>query len=650
MGRVLRQVIPEYSRLGFIIGTDIFQVTAVSIASNVFRISVLVALISLVACSSTSSNPDQGPAPAEIFGNPDYRAISYGGYRGKTREDGPTVEQITDDIRILNAMGIKLLRTYNTSQFPQAERLLEAIRREKLVDPTFEMYVMLGAWIEAKNSWTEAVWDAENDAWVEGTGPDHTEGNLENNSREIDAAIRLANEYPDIVKAIAVGNEAMVQWAVTYFVYPKTILKWVNYVQAAKASGELKADVWVTSSDNYESWGGGNTIYHTEDLTKLFEAVDFISVHTYPFHDSFYNPSFWGVLPDEEALPFDEMTGLAMDRAIIYAKKQYQSVLDYMTQLNIKKPAHIGETGWASIDGTAYGTNGSKAADEYKQKAFYDRLRAWTDEAGISLFFFEAFDEQWKNAESLDHSENHFGLVTLDNEVKYILWDAFDEGQFAGLTRDSKPLKKSFSGELESLLASALAPPFKSEMAVRKIEAMNTMRTPGEPVTEQILVVVHDTLPGDSPGASLPSAMLKLTPWEGSTAIELIPGGVVRVETRAGDWWGASLELDAERGEDLSAFKRGTLHFEIRGSDDVNFSLGFQTGNFLRGDQINNFANFGPDSERRITNEWQAVAVAISEIDGGSDMTDVTNLIAFLSQERAAEREIFLRNIYFSQQ
>ena len=620
-----------------------------SIASNVFRISLFITLVFTLGCSAPSNTPDQGPTPAEIFGNPDYRAISYGGYRGKNREDGPTVEQIADDIRILNAMGIKLLRTYNTSQFPQAERLLEAIRREKTVDPSFEMYVMLGAWIEAKNSWTEAVWDAENDAWVEGTGPDHTEGNQENNSREIETAVSLANQYPDIVKAIAVGNEAMVQWAVTYFVYPKTILKWVNYLQAAKASGELTANVWVTSSDNYESWGGGNSVYHTEDLAKLFAVVDFVSVHTYPFHDSFYNPSFWGVLPAEEALSFNEMTGLAMDRAIAYAKGQYQSVLDYMASLGISKPVHIGETGWASIDGTAYGVAGSKAADEYKQKAFYDRLRAWTDDAGITLFFFEAFDEQWKKADSPDDSENHFGLVTLDNEVKYALWDAFDEGQFVSLTRDGQPLKKSFSGDLELLVASAVAPPFKSQMAVRKIETLNARRTAGEQVTESSLVIVHDTLSGDAPDASFPSAMLKLTPWEGTTAIELMPGGVVRIDTRAGDWWGASLELDAEHGENLSQFKQGTLHFEIRGSDDVNFSLGFQTGNFLRGDQINNFANFGPNAERRISGDWQTVALPIPEIDGGSDMSDVSNLIAFLSQERAPEREIFLRNIYFSQ-
>ena len=85
------------------------------VAINFFRVTLLASLVSIFACSSQSNAPDQGPTPAEIFGNPDYRAISYGGYRGKTREEGPTVEQLTDDIRILNAMGVKLLRTYNTS-------------------------------------------------------------------------------------------------------------------------------------------------------------------------------------------------------------------------------------------------------------------------------------------------------------------------------------------------------------------------------------------------------------------------------------------------------------------------------------------------------------------------------------------------------
>ena len=91
------------------------------------------------------------------------------------------------------------------------------------------------------------------------------------------------------------------------------------------------------------------------------------------------------------------------------------------------------------------------------------------------------------------------------------------------------------------------------------------------------------------------------------------------------------------------------MHFDIRGSSDVNFSLGFQTGNFLRGDQVNNFASFGPGTSYEIDDEWRSVSLPIAEIDGGTDMTDITNIVAFLSQEKAPDKTIFLRNIYFSQ-
>ena len=47
------------------------------------------------------------PKTAEqILGNPDYLAISYGGYRSNTREVQPSLEELKEDIRILHAMGI----------------------------------------------------------------------------------------------------------------------------------------------------------------------------------------------------------------------------------------------------------------------------------------------------------------------------------------------------------------------------------------------------------------------------------------------------------------------------------------------------------------------------------------------------------------
>ena len=65
-----------------------------------------------------------------LLGNPDYQAISYGSFRKLVRDSGenaPTVEEIKEDLLLLQAMGIKVLRTYHTQDYIDTERLLEAI-------------------------------------------------------------------------------------------------------------------------------------------------------------------------------------------------------------------------------------------------------------------------------------------------------------------------------------------------------------------------------------------------------------------------------------------------------------------------------------------------------------------------------------------
>ena len=101
--------------------------------------------------------------------------------------------------------------------------------------------------------------------------PDHNQES-EANASQILVAVDLANRYPDIVKVLAVGNEAMVHWAATYFVQPSVILKWVNHLQGLKKEGKLPKDLWVTSSDDFSSWGGLGTEYHTEDLEKIIPS------------------------------------------------------------------------------------------------------------------------------------------------------------------------------------------------------------------------------------------------------------------------------------------------------------------------------------------------------------------------------------------
>jgi exo-beta-1,3-glucanase (GH17 family) len=387
----------------------------------------------------------------DILGNPDYLAISYGGYREKSRDIQPTVEQIKEDMKILAAANFKVLRTYNT-KLRHALTVLEAIRELKNEDPDFEMYVMLGAWIDCAGAWTEY--------------PNHDAEDEEANAAEIQRAVKMAKEYPDIVKVIAVGNEAMVKWAASYFVQPGVILKWVNHLQDLKAEGELPEDLWITSSDNFASWGGGGAEYHVPDLEALIRAVDYVSLHTYPMHDTHYNPTFWGVLESEEKLSDMEKIDRAMERARDYAIAQFENTAAYMKGLGIEKPIHIGETGWASVSGGYYGPKGSHASDEYKEALYYQMIREWTNEQGISCFYFEAFDEIWKDAHHPMGSENHFGLFTIDGQAKYAMWDLVDEGAFDGLTRDGQPITKTYEGKKDSLLLEVLVPPVKAELKV----------------------------------------------------------------------------------------------------------------------------------------------------------------------------------------
>ena len=419
-----------------------------AITANRWRKALLCAM-ALLCYACNTKGPDQKAkeyVTAEtLLGNPNYPAISYGGYRTTSREVQPTIAQLKNDVRILYALGYRLLRTYNL-QFPHTPNLIQAISELKKENPSFEMYVMLGTWIDCKNAWTDS--------------PDHREENLENNQSEINNAVRLANAYPDIIKIIAVGNEAMVHWATAYFVESTVILKWVRYLQGLKQEGKLPKKVWITSSDNFASWGGGDSTYHKEGLTQLIQAVDYLSIHTYPFHDTHYNPTFWEEQGSIDSLSVPERIDNGMEKAVAYAIDQYKAVEKHMTSLGIDKPIHIGETGWSTASNGLYGAKGSQAADEYKQALYYKKINQWSVKNNITTVFFSAFDESWKDPNGPEASENNFGLFTLDGKAKYALWDSVDQGVFDGLSREvnGPEIQKSFEGNTDTLMSTLLPP------------------------------------------------------------------------------------------------------------------------------------------------------------------------------------------------
>ena len=398
----------------------------------------------LIASCSKSGDLVMSKNAKDIIGNNNYPAISYGGYRGKSREVQPSIVDIKEDLKIMFAQGFRVIRTYDLHH-PFAENTLKAISELKNSDSDFEMYVMLGAWIQCKDAFTDL--------------PIHNEEDLEGNKVEIAEAVRLAQDYQDIVKVIAVGNEAMVHWATSYHLEPKYILKWVKHLQDLKINGTINNNIYITSSDNFASWGGGSEEYHNDDLDELIKSVDYVSMHTYAFHDTYYNPVFWNQSENSEDLSKKDIIKKAIQNAVEYELSQFNSVQKYIHGVDSSKQVHIGETGWSSVASDLYGYGGTEAADEYKLGLYYEMITDVCVAKSISCFYFSAFDEPWKDSQNENGSENHFGLFTVYGEAKYPLWKKVDQNVFDGLSRGGNPIKKTFNGDFDALLETSNLPP-----------------------------------------------------------------------------------------------------------------------------------------------------------------------------------------------
>ncbi|MDF2155188.1 hypothetical protein [Vibrio sp. CAU 1672] len=567
-----------------------------------------------------------------LLGNPEYQAISYGAWRTKARADGetvPSVAQHIEDMKILSAMGIKMVRTYNTQGFKgtdgksNTENLLAAIRQLKdqaeADGKSFEMYVMLGVWIDALNSWTGNPIDSAVDS--------------PNNALEIAKAKELALKYPDIVKVVAVGNEAMVDWAASYKVHPSIILNHVNDFQSWKQENESTQNLWITTSDNWAVWAGidanGNN-NDQQDLKALIQAVDYVSLHTYAFHDTKWHPDFredWKVPEAEQELSKEAQIATAMDKAYLHSLEQYATAQQFVHSVDPSKPIHIGETGWATFSNEAYGAGGTQAADEYKQKLFHDDMRDFSDNSGVSLFFFQAFDEPWKGDAANDgHSEQHFGLIDIDCHVKYVAWDKVETLNELGLTRDCA-FSASYGGVFETLLADVQPSPFA-------------------PVEQPPLEGEFKVL-----GAGAFSGASAIA-WEGTSWAGIDSDGVLTVATLpdgAKDWgWGAHIGDDTMR--DFSNVK--TLKFDIRGYTEdgkvlaeFGFGVGFQSD--TGGEWASNHTIRFNEGSRQLTTEWQTIEVDISEFSGTPDLTKIAQpfVVHNTSKEGLTASDIQIRNI-----
>lgn len=424
-------------------------------------------------------------------------AIAYSGYReAQSPKDGtlPTRDQVAEDLRIL-AKHWRLIRVYAADR--HAEDVLEVIRSEGL-----DLRVMLGIWLDREPGWER------------------------DNAHEIEEGIRLAAAYDDLIVAVNVGNEVLIEWTE----HPVPEERVVDYVRRVRSAVSQP----VTVADNYVWWRD-----HGADLAR---EVDFITIHTYPLWER-----------------------RDIDEGLSYTIENYEGVRD----AHPGKRIVIGEAGWATY--TEGNLHVPRGGDETKQTRYFAELTAWAEDEGVPLFFFEAFDEPWKGT----GTEGHWGLFTVDREAKPAVQALYPERMPDGPTSPAYPETIPRTGPdpavpLRSDLADALpAGAYVEPMGPGLAESEVVASTGAEGGSALRLVFTGEAWSGlyvflgghDAAGASALAMRLRLPddvarfelklegPENHGSSVELLEHVVGRDDA---GWTEFSVPLSAFEGADLS--------------------------------------------------------------------------------------------------
>lgn len=304
-------------------------------------------------------------------------SINYSPYRTSAGPSDLGNEVITpanvlQDLRLVQAAGFGTIRLFTSNIF--SDTVLQVIR-----DNNLDLKVYLGAY--PVNPVTPAI-EATNQA-------------------DLDAAIRLAKAYPDIVLAVSVGNEAMVEWS-GHRTPPEIIAGYLRKVRAAITQP-------ITTNDNWLFWASVPKV--------IAETIDFAAVHVYPFLDTHYNSTKYDWRQKQVAE--GQRAQAMIDATLAEAKLQFNDARKGLQKWNLgTMPMLIGETGWAAVD-TAGGPTLSFRAHPVNQKLYFDGLQAWVAEGRRdtqgpkAIFYFQAFDEPWKQG------DDGWGLFNAQRQARY---------------------------------------------------------------------------------------------------------------------------------------------------------------------------------------------------------------------------------------
>lgn len=245
-----------------------------------------------------------------------------------------TRDQIEADLRLL-APEVRGVRTYT------AREGLEAVPP---IARGLGLEVLQGAWVDSEPEINEA---------------------------EVEALIRSAREYPDVVRRVIVGNEVLLRGTRT----PAQLTELIERVRAAIDQPVGYADVW-------EFW-----LRHPQ----MAEHVDFIVIHILPY---------W----EDDPVSVDEAEHRILE-AHAAIRERFPG-----------KPVVIGEIGWP----TAGRTRGPAETGLVEKARFINMVVRLAEREGFDYNLIEAFDQSWKSLNEGTVGAN-WGLFSADRERKFSL-------------------------------------------------------------------------------------------------------------------------------------------------------------------------------------------------------------------------------------
>lgn len=192
------------------------------------------------------------------------------------------------------------------------------------------------------------------------------------NARQIETAVRLANENSDVIRMLVVGNEALLRGEISETDLG-AILKMVK----------ARVPVPITYADVWEFW-----IRHK----ALAEFVDVVTVHILPY---------W----EDEPVPAEE------------AGAHIANIRRHVGEKFPGKPILIGETGWPSEGRMRWG---ARATPADQARVLHD-IVALQKTHGYDINLIEAFDQPWKRL--LEGTVGgYWGLLDADTREPKFHW------------------------------------------------------------------------------------------------------------------------------------------------------------------------------------------------------------------------------------